>query len=138
MAYPVNSLTSKADCDLVLEEAAEERADLEYRQTQLQRLHTMGSDRATEKSAELTGATAEYNTLTTLLASMTEGPTKKKNEREHKRLEYRIYVLNQQQATGATGVVAQFKRLYELNCITRELAENAALKSEVEARKAAL
>ena len=138
MAYPVHLLTSQADCDLVLAEAAEERADLEYRQTQLQHLQNVGSGRATEKGAALAGATAEYNALATLLAGMAEGPTKQKNEREYKRLEYRIYVLNQQQSNGTSGVVAQFQRQYELNCLIDQLAENTTLKTEVEARRAAL
>ncbi|UOQ74284.1 hypothetical protein [Hymenobacter cellulosilyticus] len=138
MAYPTELLTTVADCDLVLAEAAEERAELQFRQTQLQHLQLVGNGRATEKSAELTGATAEYNALTTLLAGMADGPTKKKNQREHKRLEYRIYVLSQQQATGNSGVLAQFKRRYELNCLTQQLTENVTLTTEVEARRAQL
>ncbi|TGE25730.1 hypothetical protein E5K00_11220 [Hymenobacter aquaticus] len=138
MAYPTELLTTVADCDLVLAEAAEERAELLFRQTQLQHLQLVGTGRATEKSAELTGALAEYNSLTTLLANMADGTTKKRNQREHKRLEYRIYVLSQEQTTGTSGIVAQFKRRYELNCLAQQLLENATLTTEVEARRAAL
>ncbi|MCB2408614.1 hypothetical protein [Hymenobacter lucidus] len=138
MAYPVELLTTVADCDLVLAAAAEERAEIDYRQTQLQHLHTVGVGRSTELNAALTGATTEYNVLGALLPTMAEGNTKKKNEREYKRLEYRIYVLGEQQASGENGVIAQFKRKYEINCITRQFEENDTLKAEVEARRTVL
>lgn len=138
MAYPVELLTSVADCDLVLADAAEERAEIDYRQKQLQHLHTVGTGRSTELTAALTGATTEYNVLGSLLPTMTDGPTKKKNEREYKRLEYRIYVLGEQQTSGENGVVTQFKRKYEINCITRQFEENDTLKAEVEERRRVL
>ncbi|MFD2785268.1 hypothetical protein [Hymenobacter rubripertinctus] len=134
----MNLLTNQVDCDLVLADAAEERADLEYRQTQLRHLQSVGSGRASEKGAELVAATAEYNALERLLVDMPEGPTRQKNERAYKRLEYRIYVLNQQQQTGLSGVVTQFQRHYELNCLGAQLGENATLTTEVQARRAAL
>lgn len=138
MPYPVNILTTVADCDLVLADAAEERVEIEYRQAQLQHLQTVGTGRSTELTAELAGATLEFNTLTTVLATMPDGPTKRKNLREHKRLEYRIFVLGEQQASGDSGVVVRFKRQYELNCLAQQLTENTTLKTEVEARRAAL
>jgi hypothetical protein len=44
-------------------------------------------------------------------------------------------VLGQQQASGESGVIAQFKRKYEINPITRQFEENDTLKAEVEARR---
>lgn len=138
MTYPVELLDTAEDCDAVLEAAAEERAEIEYRRTQLQRINTVGTGRATELNTELSGATAEYNNLATMLPGMAEGPTKKKNMREFKRLEYRIYLLNDKKTTGDSGVLAVFKRKYELNCLALELTENTTLATEVQARKTAL
>ncbi|MCC2548035.1 hypothetical protein LJY25_16420 [Hymenobacter sp. BT175] len=134
----MNLLTTVAECDQVLSEAADERAELEFRQVQLQRLHSMGTGKAAELQVELTGATSEYNTLAALLPGMAEGNAKKRNEREYKRLEYRIYVLTQQQSSGQGGILTRFKRQYELNCLAQSLIENNTLKTEVEARRAAL
>ncbi len=138
MSYPVHLLTTVAECDQVLSEAADERAELEFRQTQLQRLHNMGTGKAAEVQNELIGATSEYNTLAALLPGMAAGNAKKRNEREFKRLEYRIYVLTQQQNSGQGGILTRFKRQYELNCLAQSLIENNTLKTEVEARRAAL
>jgi len=138
MPYPVELLTTVEDCDLVLAEAAEELGEIQYRQTQLNRFTTIGTGRATELTNELSGATSEYNNLAAILPGMAEGPTKKKNMREFKRLEYQIYLLNDKKTSGDSGPLALIKRRYELNCLTLATTENATLTTEVQARKTAL
>lgn len=69
---------------------------------------------------------------------MSEGPKKVKAVVEQKRLTYRVALLGDQQLAGTLGVVARFKRRYELNCLALALTENAALVAEVTARRATL
>jgi hypothetical protein len=137
MSYPVNLLLTIADCDLVLADAAVERIEIEYRHSQLQRLHTLGNGNASKLSAELSSKTREYNNLTIALAAMPEGPDKSKELIEYKRLDYLISKMNDQQATGVNGAVMQFKRTFEVNCLAEALTENATLATEVGNRRTA-
>lgn len=133
----LSSLASK-ECNAILREAAEERTELEYRREQLLRIQTLGSGRTAELAEELANAQEEFDDLTTRIPNLPVGEKKRKVVTEQKRLGFRVSALADRQLIGDLGVMARFRRIYELNCIALQLTENDTLKTEVEARHAAL
>ena len=136
MTYSVDSLTSVADCDLMLGAAEKEKNDLSFRKTSLERKQTQFAGNAIEVEAGLQATTAELSALDTIIAALPDGQIKNGNITRKKRLELKLYLLNQKK--GDNGGIALVDKEFDLGRVIKELEETDAFITAVKARKAAL
>ncbi|RAK68324.1 hypothetical protein [Hymenobacter edaphi] len=136
MAYSVNQLSSRAQCDAVLALIAEERANLDLQQRILDKRRGNLSDDVTDLGAELTVKQAELTSLTTLLGTLPDGDTKADYERRKRALSRRITELQDRQLEF--NPVSLIDREFDVARLNASLAEADALEAAVLARKAAL
>ena len=136
MAYSVESLTSVADCDLMLGMAARQKSDLSFRRTSLERQRTHYAENAVDVEAELIAANAEYTALETVIATLPEGQVKDDNTTRLKKLDLKRYLLNEKKESY--GGVALIDKEFDLARVDKQLDEADAFIAALQARKAAL
>lgn len=74
--YTISTLTTVADCDVLLTMANKEKADLEFKKLSEERLVSNYSTAAVEIDAVLQGVIAEITAVDTILSVLPEGATK--------------------------------------------------------------
>jgi len=136
MAYSVNSLTSAADCDLMLDVAEKQKSDLSFRKISLERRQTQYAENAVEFEADLQVTTSELSALGTIIAALPEGQVKDDNITRQKRLELKLFLLNEKKEDF--GGIALVDKEFDLARVIKELEETDAFITAVQARKAAL
>ncbi|MDO7876879.1 hypothetical protein Q5H93_19190 [Hymenobacter sp. ASUV-10] len=137
MAYPVNLLTSVADCNTVLEHAQRELRDLTVRETVLNAQGDRTSESATDISADLAAQEAVIAALTPVVPTLPEGGKARFNtEGDLRRATQRRDNLKASQQ--ARGPVAALDRALDLRQVQAQIAEVNIFISEVTARKVVL
>ena len=137
MAYPVNLLTTQAECDAVLAAAQIELRDLGVRETVLDAQGDRTSETAASATADIAAQQAIIAALTPVLPTLPAGSRAYFNaEGDLRRATQRRDNLtaNQQQR----GPVAALNRALDLRQVQVQLAEINTFVAEVTARRAAL
>ncbi|WP_310393913.1 hypothetical protein [Hymenobacter sp.] len=135
MAYSVNFLTTRAECDAALKQAGDIRERLDFRLTVFSRSQDLRADSAGDITANLAVANAQITALTAIIPTL---PAESQPERELEKRKYereRDALLDRQQAVGS---VALLSRELEVVLITLQLAEVDAYLGVVNAHKATL
>ena len=86
--------------------------------------------------AGLQATTAELSALDTIIAALPDGDIKSANTTRKKRLELKLYLLNQKK--GDNGGIALVDKEFDLGRVIKELEETDTFINAVKARKAAL
>lgn len=136
MAYSTASLSTKADCDLLISLANKEKGDLEYRKISLQRQQTNYTENSVEVASELNAVNAELSALDTIITSLPDGATKDDQITKKKKAELKQYLLTQKQEDY--GSIALLTKEFELARIQTELDEATVFVTALETRKAAI
>ena len=136
MTYSFNKLTSVTDCDVLLNWAQKERADLAFRKIADERLTVNYSSTSVEIDAVLQGVLAEISAVETVINVLPEGPTKEAELKRKVRLEYKKFVLENRK--DSYGSVALLEKELELERTNKELAEIDAFITGVTTHKATL
>lgn len=136
MAYSTASLSTKADCDLLISLANKEKGDLEYRKISLQRQQTNYTENSVEVASELNAVNAELSALDTIITSLPDGATKDDQITKKKKAELKQYLLTQKQEDY--GSIALLTKEFELARIQTELDEATVFITALETRKAAI
>lgn len=136
MAYSVNSISTKADCDLLINIATKDKGDLEFRKVSLQRQQTNYSENSVEIAAELTAVNAELSALTTIINSLPDGETKDAQITRKKKAELKQFLLTERKDNY--GSVALLSKELDLERVQKEIAEINAFVVAIEARKSAI
>ena len=136
MAYSVNSLTTAADCDLMLGVAEKEKNDLSFRKISLERRQKQYAENSIDLEADLQATTAELSALGTIIAALPEGQVKDDNITRQKRLELKLFLLNDKKENY--GGIALVDKEFDLARVIKELEETETFIAAVQARKAAL
>lgn len=134
--YSFNKLTSTTDCDVLLNWAQKERADLAFRKIADERLKQNYSSTSVEIDAVLQRVLAELAAVQTIINALPEGPTKEDEVKRKIRLEYKKFVLENRK--DSYGSVALLEKELELERTNKELAEIDAFITGVTAHKASL
>ena len=135
MAYSINNLTTKADCDRVLGPLALKRDEAANRKSNLAfRLQNFNDPAA--RAAEITRLNRRVSEGQTELATMAEGKLKRDLEDEVSiSTRRRNQLLNQADTQGSDDrLLVEF----ELEIVTKTFDEAVTLIPQIEARKAAL
>ncbi|MDJ1472436.1 hypothetical protein QNI16_38095 [Cytophagaceae bacterium YF14B1] len=136
MALSVALLTSRADCDKVLNELSDIKGNLEFRQISLTRSKDNAADRASTIDADLAAAEAEVTSLIAIIAALPESATKTEMENRKVRADYRLFTLQQRKAQFGTTAVILYES--ELGEIEQRLSVIDGSMNDVTVRKAAL
>ena len=119
--YSVTNITTIADCDVLLNVANKEKADLTFKKLSEERLVTNYSTTSVEIEAILQGVVAEINAVNSIIAVLPEGPTKESEEKRKIRLEYKRFLLeNRKESYGA---VALLEKELDLERVNKQLDE---------------
>ena len=134
--YSVTNLTTIADCDVLLNMANKEKADLAFKKLSEERLVTNYSTTSVEIDAVLQGVIAEIAAVDSILAVLPNGPTKDSEENRKVRLEYKKFLLeNRKESYGA---VALLEKELDLERVNKQLDEVNLFIDAVTAHKATL
>ena len=134
--YSVTNLTTIADCDVLLNMANKEKADLAFKKLSEERLVTNYSTTSVEIDAVLQGVIAEIAAVDSILAVLPNGPTKDSEEKRKVRLEYKKFLLeNRKESYGA---VALLEKELDLERVNKQLDEVNLFIDAVTAHKASL
>ncbi len=136
MNYSVNKLTSKADCDALIQVANKGKDDLQYRKTTVNHQNVNFATTADEVDADLSSTNAQLTALTTVIASLPNGDVKDANITKQKKLELKAFLLNQKKENY--GSIALLMNEFEQAKIDLEIAEADSLITAVQTQKAAL
>ena len=102
MPYSINSATTIAGCDSLIQTATREKSKLEGRLTIYNIQKTSYTEFTAERQAELNNAQLELVNITTELAAMPEGPDKSDKLIEKMALELAIAKM-QRRISGSSG-----------------------------------
>ena len=134
--YSVTNITTIADCDVLLNMANKEKADLAFKKLSEERLVTNYSTTSVEIDAVLQGVLAEISAVDTIIATLPEGATKENEEKRKVRLEYKKFLLeNRKESYGA---VALLEKELDLERVNKQLDEVNLFIDAVTAHKATL
>lgn len=136
MNYSVQNLTQVADCDALLNWAAKEKADLNFKKLSDERMTARYAENAQELDVALQSVIAELGALETIIPALPEGPTKDDAIEKKVRLEYKKFLLETRRESY--GTVALLEKEMDLGRIIQEIAEVDAFITAVETKKASL
>lgn len=134
--YAVSNLTTVADCDVLLNMANKEKADLNFKKLSEQRLVNNYSNTSVEISVFLQGILAEISAVTTVLNVLPEGPTKDAEEKRKVRLEYKKFLLETRKESY--GAVALLEKQLDLERVSKQIDEVDAFILAISNHKASL
>ena len=134
--YAVSNLTTVADCDVLLNMANKEKADLNFKKLSDERLVNNYSNTSVEISGILQSVLAEIAAVTTVLNVLPEGPTKDAEEKRKVRLEYKKFLLETRKESY--GAVALLEKQLDLERITKQIDEVDAFIVAISNHKATL
>lgn len=134
--YAVSNLTTVADCDVLLNMANKEKADLNFKKISEQRLVNNYSNTSVEISVFLQGILAEISAVTTVLNVLPEGPTKDAEEKRKVRLEYKKFLLETRKESY--GAVALLEKQLDLERVSKQIDEVDAFILAISNHKASL
>jgi len=119
--YSVANLTTITDCDVLLNMAKKEKADLTFKKLSEERLVNSYNTTSVEIDAVLQGVIAEISAVNSILAVLPEGSTKDSEEKRKVRLEYKKFLLeNRKESYGA---VALLEKELDLERVNKQLDE---------------
>jgi hypothetical protein len=134
--YAVSNLTTIADCDVLLNMANKEKADLNFKKLSDERLVNNYSSTSVEISVILQGIVAEISAVTTVLNVLPNGPTKDAEEKRKVRLEYKKFLLETRKESY--GAVALLEKQLDLERIIKQIDEVDAFILAITNHKATL
>ena len=137
MEYPLTSITSGMDFDVLIEQLNDRRAPLVNKKQNLEFKSTNLVDDAADYEDQVADLTSELSFLQARLDTLPAASTRReKVETELMAIQLKLRKMNAQKATyGAIGATL---RQFELNCIDQEIAEIDSLISQSNAAKNAM
>jgi hypothetical protein len=132
MNYSVSMLTTKADCQALIDIASAEKESLQYRRTGLVRQRQSATASSAEIDAELVAVIAELDTLRPLIESLPEGNFKTETIRKYKKSEYKKFLLEQRK--GNYGVLALLEKEYDIACVDDSISQTDAFVAALRSR----
>lgn len=136
MAYSLASISTKADCDVLISMVTKEKGDLEFRKLSLQRQQSNYSSNSVEIEAELTAVNAEIAALTTIVNNLPDGELKNEQLAKKKKAELKQFLLTDRKENY--GSVALLSKEFDIAKVEREIEEAVSFLSALETRKAAI
>lgn len=136
MNYSLHNFTAVADCDVLIQRATREKADLDYKKLSEERMTVRFAETSQELEADLQGVVAEIAATETIISMLPEGPSKEDAINKKIRLEYRKFLLETRKESY--GTVALLEKEMDLARVNKEIAEVEAFIAVIEEKRAQL
>ncbi|MFT3910940.1 MAG: hypothetical protein QM737_16090 [Ferruginibacter sp.] len=124
MNYTVSLISSRADCQALIDTANDDKDSLVYRKTGLQRQMQSASSNTVGIEADLAAAVAEIEALNTVIANLPPGNTREETSVKLTKAEYKKFLLEQRK--GNYGSTALIGKEYDIACVEQQIAETDA------------
>jgi hypothetical protein len=124
MIYTVSLISSRADCQAMIDMANDDKATLAYRSTGLQRQKQQASSTSVSIDADLAASVAEISALTTVIAGLPEGEVKEETKVKLKKAEYKKFLLDQRKISY--GSLSLIEKEYNIAVTEQSIAETDA------------
>ena len=121
MAYSVNKLVTKAECDSLIADVQAQKADLQFQQTTLQHQQTNYSGTNSDVDIEFNSVTTELTGVGNIISTLPDGKTKDSYLKKQAALTHRKLVLEGKKENY--GAVAQLQTEFELAQVALQIAE---------------
>ncbi|MFP5041362.1 hypothetical protein [Parasediminibacterium sp. JCM 36343] len=136
MAYSLDKITTKADCDVVIAAVQKEKDNLTFTQTSLTHQKDNNSGNATDVDTELTAVSTELTGLTTIVGTLGAGKVKDGYLKKQAALTLRQLILNGKKASYGSSALVQTE--FQLAQVALQITEAASLITSLQTKKAAL
>ena len=132
MDYTVSLISSRADCQAMIDMANDDKEALVYRKTGLTRQQQNANATSVSIDADLTSVTAEVSSLETIIAGLPEGTVKEVKKVELTKAVYKKFLLEQRKVNY--GSLALVGKEYDIACIEQSITETDAFISALTVR----
>jgi hypothetical protein len=136
MIYSIPLLTTVADCDLVIQAAALQKTDLQFKRYSLEKKRSSSSTTTASIEAQIPGVEAEITAYETVLASLPAGDAKDEMQSRLTKSKYKLFILLEKRSSY--GVIAVLDLELEMGFIDANIAEMDLQTAAVTAHKATL
>lgn len=121
MNYEVSLLATRADCQVLIDNAVSEKESLNYRKSGLVRNRRSAGENSVSVEADLHATIAEVAANQTRYDSLPEGNAKQEALRQLKKAQYKQFLLEQRRLNY--GSLSLLDKDYDIACIDHMLAE---------------
>ena len=121
MNYSVSLLTTKPDCQALIDIANSDKKGLLYRRAGLEIQSDSATSNSTEIDAELSAVTAEIASLQAIINGLPDGPTRDILILRYKKADVKKALLESRK--DKYGVLSLLQRENEIACIDRDVIE---------------
>ena len=132
MNYTVSHLTTRPDCQALLDIANAEKSDLDYRKTGLLRQRQTSTVTSFSIQSDLAAVNAEVSALEIILNALPPGPTYDDTMVRITKARYKQFLLEQRK--GNYGPIALVEKEYDIACIDQAISETDAFIVSLTAR----
>ena len=136
MTYSLAALTTKADCDALIDLANLEQDDLNFKKTLQERQYRAVTSGSTGIDAELAGVVSQITALDTAVATFPEGPAKQDLDDKLVALRNKKYLLEKRRRHY--GTLALIQKEHAIASVEMQITENTAYIDAVMQRKTEL
>ena len=136
MNYTVSSLTTKADCQVLIDNADLQKSELEFKRVTIGRQAELAATNNADITADLAAVTAELAALQTVFNALPPGKTKDETQNKITKAAYRKFQL--QQRHEKSGALALIEKQYDEACNESALTEINLLTQQLTDRMAEL
>ena len=132
MNYTVSLLTTRPDCQALIDIANREKDTLAYRKQGLERQRQSATFTSQEIESSLLAVTVELQALQSIYNSLPEGAAKQQALSNIKKSEYKKFLLEQRKENY--GVLALLEKEYDIASIDRGIIETEGFIEQVTTR----
>lgn len=132
MNYTVSHLTTRPDCQALLDIANAEKSDLAYRKAGLQRQQQTSTVTSFSIQTDLAAVNAEVSALEMVLNAIPPGPTYDDTQVRITKARHKKFLLEQRK--GNYGPISLVEKEYDIACIDQALSETDAFIVSITAR----
>ncbi len=133
MDYSLSQVATAADCDLLLQIAATEKADLDFKRQQQTRAHASIAAGTTNVEAELMAVNTEISGLETVVATLPPGDTLAEFESRLTKLRHKKFLLEERRERYS--LLSMIQKEYLVNCIETQVTATNAYIDAIQQRK---
>jgi hypothetical protein len=121
MNYSFTLITSRHDCEALINIANQAKDDLGFRKLSLERKLRSSTSNSVEVETELISVNAEIAALETVIAGLPEGTTKEETIVKKKKLEFKAFLLTERK--NDYGIVSLVDKEFDIGCIEQQIKE---------------
>ncbi len=121
MDYTISLLTSKPDCQALIDISTSERAILDHKRVGYELQRSTAATTSVSIEADLASVTAEIAAYQTVVDSLPDGPVREENNNKLIKCQYKKFLLEQRKVNY--GVLSVLQKEFDIACLEKNIAE---------------